>query len=135
MKRIVFLSLNLLWTTFVLAQVVNIPDANFKQVLVDNPSINTNGDAEIQVSEAVAYTGKVDVFDKGIKDLTGIEAFVNIIELYCGFNFIKTLDVSKNIALKTLYCQSNAINVLNVQNNIKLTSLICSGMVFSQTPC
>ena len=57
MKKIVFLSLNLLWTTFVVAQVVNIPDANFKKALVRDTLINTNKDAEIQESEAVAYTG------------------------------------------------------------------------------
>ena len=39
------------------AQNVNIPDANFKAVLVGNPGINTNGDGEIQVSEAAAFTG------------------------------------------------------------------------------
>ena len=35
-------------------QNVNIPDANFKSYLVGNTSINTNGDSEIQVSEATA---------------------------------------------------------------------------------
>jgi len=38
-------------------QNVNIPDANFKNYLVNNVSINTNGDNEIQVSEAAAFTG------------------------------------------------------------------------------
>ena len=43
------------------AQIVNIPDANFKAALVGNASINTNMDAEIQVSEAAAYTGAIQV--------------------------------------------------------------------------
>ena len=34
-------------------QNVNIPDANFKAYLVGNTAINTNGDSEIQVSEAI----------------------------------------------------------------------------------
>ena len=42
------------------AQNVNIPDANFKAYLVGNTSINTNGDAEIQVSEATAFNGEID---------------------------------------------------------------------------
>ena len=33
-------------------QNVNIPDANFKAYLVGESDINTNGDSEIQVSEA-----------------------------------------------------------------------------------
>jgi hypothetical protein len=36
---------------------VNIPDANFKGYLVGNTNINTNGDTEIQFSEASTYTG------------------------------------------------------------------------------
>ena len=42
------------------AQNVNIPDANFKAYLVGNTAINTNGDTEIQVSEAAAYSGQID---------------------------------------------------------------------------
>jgi hypothetical protein len=40
-------------------QNVNIPDANFKAYLVGNTAINTNGDTEIQVSEATAFTGTI----------------------------------------------------------------------------
>ena len=55
-------------------QNVNIPDANFKAYLVGNTAINTNGDAEIQLSEATAFNG-VFVYNMNIADLTGIEAF------------------------------------------------------------
>ena len=34
-------------------QDVNIPDVNFKEYLVGEPLINTNGDSEIQLSEAL----------------------------------------------------------------------------------
>ena len=54
------------------AQNVHIPDANFKAALVANAAINTNGDTEIQISEAVAFSGEIDVSEKGIADLTGI---------------------------------------------------------------
>ncbi len=40
------------------AQIVNIPDANFKNALLNyDPIIDTNNDNEIQISEAEAYTG------------------------------------------------------------------------------
>ena len=45
-----------LYSTRTLAQTVFIPDANFKNAVL-NSSANTNGDSEIQVSEAQAYTG------------------------------------------------------------------------------
>ena len=68
-------------------QNVNIPDANFKAYLVGNTAINTNGDNEIQVSEASVYNGGIYLYagpgsgfglKDGITDLTGIEAFVSL---------------------------------------------------------
>ena len=66
------------------SQIVNIPDPNFKNVLLQGQAgINTNGDNEIQISEAIAFTGTIDCSGQNIKDLTGIEAFVNLKKLYC----------------------------------------------------
>ena len=47
-------------------QNVTIPDANFKAALVANASINTNMDTEIQISEAAAFTGGINVSNSGI---------------------------------------------------------------------
>ena len=65
-------------------QNVYIPDAIFKAYLVGNTAINTNGDTEIQVSEATAFNGAISCSFMGISDLTGIEAFTNLTELSCG---------------------------------------------------
>ena len=74
------------------AQNVNIPDAIFKTYLVNNTAINTNGDNEIQVSEASVFNGGIflyagpgsgSCFLCGITDLTGIEAFVSLTYLDC----------------------------------------------------
>ena len=73
-------------SNFTNAQNVNIPDANFKAALVGNTAINTNADAEIQVSEATAYTGSIIVGSLSIADLTGIEAFTAIDSLNCHIN-------------------------------------------------
>ena len=51
---------------------VNIPDANFKNALLANTTINNNDDGEIQCYEATNYTGTIDVQNLGIIDLTGI---------------------------------------------------------------
>jgi hypothetical protein len=75
-KKRALLSLICTWFTLsALAQVVNIPDANFKAALLSNRSINTNGDNEIQVDEAQNYYGNINVSGKNIADLTGVEAF------------------------------------------------------------
>ena len=55
---------------------VYIPDANFKAYLVGNSAINTNGDSEIQVSEATAFNGAIFCSNMSISDLTGIESFI-----------------------------------------------------------
>ncbi|MCH7535761.1 MAG: hypothetical protein IH948_08480, partial [Bacteroidetes bacterium] len=70
MKSLILLLL--LLPVFVSAQIVNIPDSAFKAYLVGNVSINTNLDGEIQVAEATAFSGMIDVGSKGISDLTGI---------------------------------------------------------------
>src|SRR5690554_1878298 len=57
---------------------VYIPDAIFKNYLLNNEAINTNGDDEIQITEAQSFTGEILVFRMGITDLTGIEAFTSL---------------------------------------------------------
>ncbi|HEY6160471.1 MAG TPA: T9SS type A sorting domain-containing protein [Bacteroidia bacterium] len=111
---------------FAAAQNVNIPDANFKAALVGNPSINTNNDAEIQVSEASAYNGNINVTGLGIADLTGIEAFTAITGLDCSYNTLTNLNVSNNTMLTSLYCNNNSLANLNVSSNTALINFDCS---------
>lgn len=105
------------------AQNVTIPDANFKAYLVGNPEINTNGDSEIQLSEATAFTGWINCQNLGIADFTGLEAFVNITIFWCNLNQITSLDISNNTALQVLYANNNQLTSLDVSNNTALTSL------------
>ncbi|MCT4582100.1 MAG: T9SS type A sorting domain-containing protein [Flavobacteriales bacterium] len=109
----------------VIAQNVNIPDANFKAYLVGNAAINSNGDTEIQVNEANSFTGNISCQNQNITDLTGIEAFVAIEGLYCGDNNISSLNVSQNTALTALQCQNNNINSIDVSQNTLLNNFVC----------
>jgi hypothetical protein len=101
------------------AQIVNIPDPNFKNYLVNNTNINTNGDNEIQVSEAQAYDGGIYVSTLHIQDLTGIEAFPNIIQLTCSGNQLTSIDLSHNTSLFALDCYDNAITSLILPNGLE----------------
>ncbi|MNK72626.1 Internalin-J precursor [compost metagenome] len=103
--------------------IVNIPDANFKSYLLSVSSINTNGDNEIQVSEATAFTGTIDCSNRNIASLVGIEAFVKLTNLFCSGNQLTSLDVSKNTALDRLNCFNNQITALDVSKNVALTFL------------
>ena len=59
-------------------QNVNIPDANFKVYLAGDTLINTNGDSEIQLSEANLFGGTIDCESMNISDLTGIQTRAQI---------------------------------------------------------
>jgi len=105
--------------------IVNIPDANFKAYLVGSTNINTNMDSEIQVSEAAAYAGDIECTDNNISDLTGIEAFTSLTELFCNENNLTVLDVSQNTALTRLVCNDNNLSELDVSQNTALKILAC----------
>ncbi|SFB85985.1 T9SS type A sorting domain-containing protein [Kaistella jeonii] len=124
MKRTLLL-FNLLFATFsiVNAQNIYIPDVNFKAFLVGSSQINTNGDNEIQITEAEAFSFGMDCSGKNINDLTGIEAFVNLRLLKCFYNNLVSVDVTKNTALLELWCNNNQLSSLDVSKNIFLLEL------------
>ena len=62
-------------------QNVNIPDANFKAYLVGNTAINTNGDTEIQVSEAAAFNGTIWCPQMFISNLTEDKVELSVIQM------------------------------------------------------
>ena len=113
------------------AQNVNIPDAFFKASLVNDGSINTNFDSEIQITEANVYNGSINVSYQDITDLTGIEAFVSLTGLNCSNNYsilggLTSLDVSACTALTSLECDECAyLTNLDVSNCTALTYLNC----------
>jgi len=108
-------------------QTVYIPDANFKAYLVGNTAINTNGDSEIQVSEATSFNGDISCGQMNITDLTGIEVFSSLTSLDCQSNSLTTLNVSQNTVLESLVCVYNQLTSLDVSQNTALTDLFCEG--------
>lgn len=75
------------------AQVVRIPDPNFRQRLIAL-GYDTNDDGKIQVSEAQKVIN-LKVENLGIVNLEGINSFTNLEEFECHSNKIAVLDVSK----------------------------------------
>lgn len=119
---------------FVQAQIVNIPDANFKNALVNTNCVDTNGDGfgdddvdtnndgEIQMAEAKLVEVLI-VDNKSIENLTGIEAFTNINFLDCSFNSLETLSLSSNILLRFLNASYNLLEEISLSNNTELSFL------------
>lgn len=123
MKNLILILLALTLGGLAQAQNVNIPDANLKAALIAlYPTVDTSGDGEIQVSEAATYTGLLNLYNKGIADATGLEAFVNTDFIQLGSNSLTTLDISQNTKLRRLYCYENNISSLTL-GTIPLTTL------------
>ncbi len=112
---------------FAHAQIVNIPDANFKAYLVSS-SINTNSDTEIQVSEAQAYSFDMVLTNKNISDLTGIEAFINVPVINCSGNNITSLDLSSSMPnLGKLTIGTEPLSNIDISGCTALTELYING--------
>ncbi len=127
MKKI-YLSFALLFALAASAQIVNIPDPVFKDRLVNQffPTIDTNHDDEIQVSEALATT-RIDVYYADIYDLTGLEAFTNLTRLnITGIHLSGTLDLSFLPNLQILECADIGLTGLNLTGLTQLNSIDCS---------
>ncbi|WP_179336891.1 T9SS type A sorting domain-containing protein [Winogradskyella ludwigii] len=105
---------------------VTIPDANFKNYLLNNTAINTNGDTEIQCDEAAVYSGAILVSNLSIQDLTGIDRFFNLTELDCSNNQLTNIDLTSNDDLLVLDCSNNQLGSLNLLLNTQLVDLYCN---------
>lgn len=91
------------------SQRVEIPDKNFEQTLVD---LKIDSDEEVNgyllISDAQLVTF-LDVSNKKIKDLSGIEAFTSLFYLDCRNNQLSNINFSQNISLTDLFCDVNDI--------------------------
>lgn len=117
------------------AQIVDIPDANFKAVLLSGTittdadfnliELDTNNDGEVQISEALTVFGISVPADSTamITDVTGIEAFSNLERLWISEHSVTALNVTENINLLYLGFTDNPISMLDVSNNSRLVSL------------
>ncbi|GBU20870.1 hypothetical protein R80B4_00757 [Fibrobacteres bacterium R8-0-B4] len=98
-------------------------DAAFRAEVYE--MIGKSAPAPISVSDVSGIT-YVNVYEKGISDLSGIEYFTALTVLNCDRNKLTALNVSKNTALTYLYCYSNKLTALDVSNNTALTVLECN---------
>lgn len=108
---------------------VQFEDGNFKAYCVEN--FDSDGDGEISYAEAKVVT-YIDVYNKGISSLKGIESFTNLTNLDCSTNqfssssnHLTSLDVSQNTALTKLKCYSNQLTSLDVSGCTALKELWC----------
>jgi hypothetical protein len=83
----------------------NFPDANFRSWI--NQKF---GSDEVLTGAEIASATYINVSNRGIQNLTGIECFTELTELDCSYNLLNTLDVTKNTKLKTLNLSHNNLS-------------------------
>lgn len=118
MKYFIFL-LSVFCFPTVNAQIIDFPDPNFKYALLNhNPVIDTNGDGEIQISEANAAVS-LNIFNRNINSLEGLEYFFNLTTLNCQNNFFPVLDAGFLVNMISLNFTNNpnltTVNLSNLQ--------------------
>ena len=99
----------------------NFPDENFRTWVLAQ---DYGKDGKLTEDEIKNVTS-IEVFNRNIYSLKGIEYFTSLTSLSCLFNQLTSLDVSKNTALRYLYCYSNQLTSLDVSKNTALTDLWC----------
>jgi len=107
---------------YVLINEENFPDEIFRNYVKENFDTDGNG---ILSAEEISKITDINVSNRGISDLKGIEYFTALKRLICDDNNLTSLDVSNNTALTYLDCHYNNLTSLDVSNNTALTSLSC----------
>ena len=101
----------------------NFPDDNFRSNVK-----NRDQDDDGYLSNAeLRDIYRFNISNNGISDLTGIEYFTALEQLYCYDNSLKSLDVSNNTELRELECSGNSLTYLDVSKNTALEKLDCHG--------
>ena len=122
MKKFYFTTIALLFLVVAQAQIVNIPDANFKAKLIAL-GVDTSGDGEIQNSEALVVNS-LNVSSSYISSLEGIQSFTNLYNLECPNNQLNFLNVNGLNNLQYLICYNNNMYSLETYGTY-LTFLSC----------
>lgn len=110
-------------TEYAVINDINFPDRIFRNYV--NANFDTKKDNILTLKEATAVK-KINIAEKNIYDLKGIEYFTSLTTLDCHSNQLTILDLSQNTALSELYCYSNQLINLDLRNNTDLLYLNCS---------
>ena len=114
----------------------NVPDKTFREYLLKR--FDKDGNGVLTPAERYAAT-EIDVENKYISNLSGIQFFPNLKVLNCGHNRLTKLDVSENTVLQELVCWENQLTSLDVSQNTALQELACfenqlTSLYVSQNP-
>lgn len=134
-------------------QIINIPDQNFKNKLLEsgnstfvialdsngfNIVVDNNNNNEIELEEAVMVYS-LYIYNAGIADLTGIEYFTNLEFIDCSVNNLTNINISQLKNLEHFGCWQNQLTSLDLSalpnlKNVFFYNNQISSIDFSNNP-
>ena len=117
---------------------IDLSDATYREAITNLAFINAVGNQVnweltggiVYLTEAnkkaIEEVTSLDIEDKKLTDISGIEYFTNLTNLYCSHNQLTVLPVENLTNLTRLSCYKNQLTELPVESLTNLTSLSCS---------
>jgi Leucine-rich repeat (LRR) protein len=111
MKNTLFI---LMIPLFSFGQFTFVPDDNFEQALI-NLGVDFMLDDYVE-TQGIDTITNLNISSDSIADLTGIENFMSLRELFCYSNQILFLDLSNNTQLFEVSCSNNLLMSIDLRN-------------------
>ncbi len=124
MSKTIFIILLLFFPFISFSQNTYVPDDNFEQELI-NQGYDTVLDDYVLTANINTLT-ILNVAGESIADLTGIEDFSSLEQLFCDNNQLATINLSPLADLMYLDCDGNQLTTLDISLNLKLGGLTCA---------
>ena len=118
-------------TNFIAALKSDYPElfngANLLKTEVESLTVLNVAEKNIKSLAGIEYFISLNVFECNNNDLTALDVSNNpaLIWLNCGYNNLTGLDVSNNPALEGLECENNNLTALDISSNPELVFLDC----------
>ncbi|MDC0249413.1 hypothetical protein OAK24_00865 [Flavobacteriales bacterium] len=110
----------------VLGQTTYVPDDNFEAYLEANAMGNGIPNDNLVLTANISTVSDLYLSYEGVSDLTGIEDFAWLENLYCDNNNLTALDLSSNQYLITVDCSHNYLSFLDLYGASWLLDLYCN---------
>lgn len=117
---------------------IDLSGATYQEAITNLAFINAVGEqVNWEVTGGIVYLTEenkkeieavtsLDIYNKSLTDISGIEYFTNLTSLDCGKNQLTALPVENLTNLTSLRCNNNQLTAMPVKNLTKLTELFCS---------
>lgn len=125
---------------------IDLSGATYQEAITNPAFINAVGDqvnwkvtnGTVLLTEenkkAIEAVTLLNIKEKNLTDISGIEYFTNLTSLECSYNQLTALPVEKLTKLTSLSCGNNQLTTLPVENLTNLTLLYCSDNQLTALP-